>query len=54
LQGILVLIADNQIIIKKNTYVFGKMVYIWQDLEKGLSKKRVSKNGINKGKWAKQ
>jgi type I restriction-modification system DNA methylase subunit len=35
--------------------VFGKMVYIWQDFEKGLVKKyRVSKNGINKGKWAKQ
>jgi hypothetical protein len=50
LQGILGLMADNQKIIKKNTYVFGKMVYIWQDFEKGLNKKkRVSKNGINKG-----
>jgi hypothetical protein len=35
LQGILGLMADNQKIIKKNTYVFGKMVYIWQDFEKG-------------------
>jgi hypothetical protein len=50
LQGILGLMADNQKIIKKNTYVFGKMVYIWQDFEKGLDKKyRVSQNGIDKG-----
>jgi hypothetical protein len=34
--------------------VFGKMVYIWQDFKNGLKKKRVSKNGINKGKWTKQ
>jgi hypothetical protein len=34
LQGILGLMADNQKIIKKNTYVFGKMGYIWLDFEK--------------------
>jgi hypothetical protein len=37
--------------LKKNTYVFGEMDYIWQDFEKGLNNKyRVSQNQIFKEK----
>jgi hypothetical protein len=46
-------------VIKKNTCVFGKMVYIWQDFEKGLNKKKglaktkpIRENGENKNNQA--
>jgi hypothetical protein len=44
------LMTDHQRIIKKNTYVCGKIGYIWLDFEKGLNKIcQVRENGSNKG-----